>query len=102
MPSKNRDRYVLETVFVGPRSAIEERLAEIWASVLDVDRVGVDDSFFDFGGDSLLATHVVARIRKDLGVKVPICSVLDEYTVALLAKEVELFASGHTDDVTVP
>ena len=46
-----------------PASAIEEILAGIYAQVLGVDRVGVDDSFFDLGGDSILSMQVVARAR---------------------------------------
>ena len=46
-----------------PASAIEETLAGIYAQVLGLDRVGVDDSFFELGGDSILSMQVVARAR---------------------------------------
>ena len=46
-----------------PDSAVEEMLAGIYAQVLGVDQVGVDDSFFDLGGDSILSMQVVARAR---------------------------------------
>lgn len=49
--------------FVEPRTATERMLAGTWAEVLGVERIGIDDDFFDAGGHSLLATQVVAKIR---------------------------------------
>ncbi len=50
--------------YVAPRSALESTLAEIWARVVGVDRVGVLDNFFEIGGDSILTIHVVAALRQ--------------------------------------
>ena len=69
-----------------PTDAMEEILAGIYAQILGVDRVGVDDSFFDLGGHSLLAMRLVARIRAELDVEVAVQAVFDEPTVARLAK----------------
>ena len=55
-----------------PRTAAEELLAEIWAQVLDIERVGIHDNFFDLGGHSLLATQVVSRIRETFQVEMPL------------------------------
>jgi acyl carrier protein len=71
-----------------PADTAEELLAAIYAQVLGVERVGVDDSFFDLGGNSLLAMRLVARIETELGVEIPVQAVFDERTVAALAPRI--------------
>ncbi len=78
-----------ETPYVEPRDALEGRLAEIWAEVLGVSRIGVRDSFFELGGHSLLATRVVSRIRVALRVELPLADLLTaDPTVERLAERV--------------
>ena len=50
--------------FIAPRAEAEKILAEIWASVLAVERIGIDDNFFELGGDSILSLQVIARANK--------------------------------------
>ncbi|WP_081225302.1 non-ribosomal peptide synthetase [Mycobacterium avium] len=80
-----------------PVTAIEEILADIYAQVLGVERVGVDDSFFDLGGDSILSMQVVARARA-AGVICRPRDVFTEQTVARLAR-VATVATGDDDVV---
>jgi amino acid adenylation domain-containing protein len=68
-----------------PESHLEEVLAGIWSEIFG-RRVGVGESFFDLGGDSLLATRVLARLRAALGVELPPQAVLEAVTVAALAQ----------------
>jgi amino acid adenylation domain-containing protein len=71
-----------------PRTAIEATLSALWASVLGVDRVGIDDSFFDLGGESLLAMRLLARVRERFGVDVALRELFDAPTVAAQARAV--------------
>ena len=76
--------------YVAPRDADEERLAAIWAEVLNLDagRIGVDDGFFELGGHSLLATQLVSKIRSELGVGLPLKSLFDASTLGAMAEVV--------------
>jgi acyl carrier protein len=61
-------------------------VALIWAQVLELGAVGVDDDFFDVGGDSLAATEIAARLRARLGADVDAVAVFELPTVAELAE----------------
>ena len=71
-----------------PGSAVEEILVGIYAEVLGVERVGVDDSFFDLGGDSLLAMRLFAAINTSLDVDLSVPTVFEAPTVAQLAPRI--------------
>nr|WP_162562064.1 non-ribosomal peptide synthetase [Salinispora mooreana] len=68
-----------------PRTPQEEAVTRLFAEVLGLERVGVDDRFFDLGGDSLLSMRLVGRIRTELGIEVPIRSIFDGSTPAEVA-----------------
>ncbi|MFE7275912.1 amino acid adenylation domain-containing protein [Streptomyces sp. NPDC057623] len=69
----------------GPRTAGEERLCDMFAEILGLDRVSVDEGFFTLGGDSLLAARLRSRIRTDLGVHLKAQVLVRNPTVAELA-----------------
>jgi amino acid adenylation domain-containing protein len=75
----------LTTEYLAPRDATEKKLAETWENLLGIDDIGVDDSFFDLGGNSLLAIQVITRIRSDFAVGLTIQKLFEVPTIADLA-----------------
>ncbi|BAZ25556.1 amino acid adenylation domain-containing protein [Kalymmatonema gypsitolerans NIES-4073] len=82
--------------FVEPRNATEEALAAIWVQVLGLERVGIHDNFFEFGGNSLLATQVISRIRQNLSVEIPLRLLFETPTIAGLASAVTSLSFANT------
>jgi amino acid adenylation domain-containing protein len=71
--------------YVAPRSLDEQTIAAIWSEVLDVEKVGIHDNFFQLGGHSLRATQIVSRMRQQLGWDVPIRAIFESPTIAGLS-----------------
>jgi amino acid adenylation domain-containing protein len=74
-----------EKTFVAPRTPKEELLADIWAEVLGIERVGIHDNFFEFGGHSLLAVNLITRIGLKFGKKLPLSALIEGPTIEQLA-----------------
>jgi acyl carrier protein len=68
-----------------PQTALEARVAGVWSAVLGVDRVGAEDDFLVLGGDSLLATQVVARLAVEFGLDLSMALFFHASTVAAMA-----------------
>ncbi len=79
----------LNQPFVVPTTPTEEVIAEIWAEVLELPRVGIYDNFFELGGHSLLANQVMARIRTRLQINLSLTPLFENPTVAGLAHAVQ-------------
>ncbi|MFC4126656.1 non-ribosomal peptide synthase/polyketide synthase [Nocardia rhizosphaerae] len=89
------DFRVAAAEFRAPVTATERAVADLFAELLGVDAVGLDDDFFRLGGNSLVATRAVARLQASFGVRVDVRDFFDSPTVAVLAKLVE---DGRADD----
>jgi amino acid adenylation domain-containing protein len=85
LPAPDGVRPELEETFAAPLTPIEQALAEIWCSLLKLERVGVHDNFFELGGHSLLATQVISRIRNLFQVEIPLRALFEAPTVAGIA-----------------
>ncbi len=75
--------------YVAPRTETEKKIAEIWAAVLHLSRIGTNDNFFALGGHSLLATQVLSRVRQAFDIDLPLRVIFEAPTVAELAKRCE-------------
>jgi amino acid adenylation domain-containing protein len=94
LPAPGEGRPELGADFAAPRTPVEEVLAGIFAEVLRLDRVGVDDDFFVLGGHSLLVGQVVTRVRQALRVELPMGDLFRRPTVAGLAELIEKAETG--------
>jgi amino acid adenylation domain-containing protein len=89
LPAPDWSRASSDAGFVAPRNDIEQLVANIWAGILKVERVGVFDSFFDLGGHSLMATQVIARIHEVFEVELPLRTLFEAPLLAEQALVIE-------------
>ena len=89
-----REQLPLPRPYAAPRTLTEQRLVEIWRTVLTMDRVGVDDSYHDLGGDSFLATVMFAKIEETFRVSVPMAILVTASTIAELALALDELAQA--------
>ncbi len=82
LPEPSRDRPELGNAYEAPRGALETLLTRLWQNSLGLDRVGVDDRFFELGGTSLQAARFVNQIQKRLGEFVYVVTIFESPTVA--------------------
>ncbi|MFI1766243.1 amino acid adenylation domain-containing protein [Streptomyces sp. NPDC020800] len=88
--------------FVAPRDDVERRLAAIWAEFFGAAEIGVTASFFELGGDSLLAVRLMARIARGLGRSLPLSTLFARPTIELLAQAVREAAGDDGRRALVP
>jgi amino acid adenylation domain-containing protein len=101
LPLPDGTRPLLTQGFIAPRAEIEELVAQVWREVLKVEEVGVYDNFFDLGGHSLLATRVVARLRNNLSIDLPLRKLFELPTIAALAEHID-FLRRNQSGVRIP
>jgi acyl transferase domain-containing protein/acyl carrier protein len=85
-PAQKRKRPQLKTEYQAPRNPAETAIAQIWQDLFGIDTVGINDDFFELGGDSLKAMTVSSKIHKDLKVKIPIAVFFSSPTIQELAQ----------------
>jgi hypothetical protein len=103
LPAPQEDAFA-ERGYEAPEGEIEMVMAEIWAEVLQVERVGRQDNFFELGGRSLLAVQMIARFRQAQGLEVAITDVFERPVLASLAEwiidqQLESFDSNDLADI---
>ncbi len=91
-------RPALATPFVAPRGEVEERVAAVWREVLGLAEVGAHDSFLELGGDSLLATRLMARLREELEADLAMDRLFAEPTIAAVAAALVEARAGQAGD----
>lgn len=82
---QRHSRPALGSAYVAPRTELEQTLAAIWEELLGIEPLGIEDSFLEMGGHSLLALQVISRVHETLGVDLPLNALLESATIAELA-----------------
>jgi acyl carrier protein len=85
----DRPQRIAGSDYVPPATELEARIARLWQEVLGAQRVGAEDDFFDLGGNSLVAVQLIAQVRTEFGVRVPMQALFEGATVARMAARVE-------------
>jgi acyl-coenzyme A synthetase/AMP-(fatty) acid ligase/acyl carrier protein len=88
LPAPEGEAFSTSARFVPPRTPLEEEIAAAWRDVLGLERVGVEDSFFEVGGHSLLAARLFSRLRDQLHVELPLREFYERPTIAAAAEAV--------------
>ena len=86
LPAPDRIRLHLAQEYIAPRTTLERQLADLWCELLQINEVGIDDSFFDLGGNSLSVVHMARLFHRRHGREIPPVEVFQHPTIAQLAR----------------
>ncbi|MEG3905890.1 amino acid adenylation domain-containing protein [Microcoleus sp. B4-C5] len=89
LPAPDLNSLIQKADFVAPRTPTEELLASIWAKVLGVEKVSINDNFFESGGHSLLATQLLSKVSHTFGLNLPLSKLFEAPTVADISSYIE-------------
>ena len=89
LPEPGNARPEIDTAFVAPRTSLERDIAKIWRDILSLDQVGVNDNFFDLGGDSLAAIRITSRVIQTFRIDLSPKALFGSPTVAEMAALIE-------------
>jgi amino acid adenylation domain-containing protein len=103
LPAPDESAFAVEKDYAAPRNQTEKIIADVFAEVLGLSRVGIGDNFFDLGGHSLSASRAIARLRTAFKSEIPLRSIFEAPTAAELAKKTEFYRQrevASNDDLT--
>lgn len=93
-PSSFHSRPKLATSYFAPRNQTEQIIAEIWQQILGIEQIGIQDDFFELGGDSLIAVQVIYKLRETLQIELPLETILNSGTIAKLFELIQATTSS--------
>jgi acyl carrier protein len=88
----------LQSAYVAPRDETEQNIANIWQRMLGIEQVGMNDNFFELGGHSLLATRLVAQLRADFALDLPLRRFFERPTISGLASVISELRGPKSDE----
>jgi amino acid adenylation domain-containing protein len=77
------------TMYVGPKTQTEQKLTQIWVSLLNHKKIGIHDDFFEIGGHSMMAVALMVKIEKELNIRLPLASLFERSTIRLLSELID-------------
>jgi amino acid adenylation domain-containing protein len=89
LPVPDSSNLITEEEYLTPATPTQEILANIWQEIIGIERIGIQDNFFDLGGHSLIATRVVSQIRQIFNIELSLRSLFEKVTIEDLAQEIE-------------
>ncbi|TVT88096.1 non-ribosomal peptide synthetase [Pseudomonas sp. RGB] len=92
------DASQMQQQYVAPETELEQQIAAIWAQVLRLPHVGLNDNFFEVGGHSLLAIQITSRVQAELGLEVPLVEVFQTESLRAYAQAAATFCAGTAED----
>jgi acyl carrier protein len=81
-----RGRPELRNAYVAPQTTLQEVLLTVWAGILGIEKIGIEDDFFELGGDSILATQIISRLRQMFRMDLPPIILFDAPSIEKLAQ----------------
>ncbi len=100
LSSSKHSRPILNSDFVEPSNAVEHHIANLWQELLGINKIGVEDNFFDLGGHSLIATQIVSQLRQYFQVEISLSHIFAAPTIAELAVVIEDLLIGELEELT--
>jgi acyl carrier protein len=89
LPAPGRHRPRLAAAAIAPRSVVEVAVATLWAQALGLESIGVEDNFFDLGGDSITAVQLTTATQRWLDAPIPLAALFDAPTVAAMSARLQ-------------
>lgn len=102
LPLPNKENILSSSKSVKPNNEDEARMLAIWKEILDVDKIGITDNFFDLGGHSLLAVKLMGVVKNTFGKELPISELFNHPTIRSLTKLVKEYSQNDLDNLIVP
>ena len=89
LPQPKIDRPELVQEFILPQNELQESVSRLWSKILKIDKIGIDDNFFDLGGDSLLSVQLVMLLEKEMKIEIPVVKFFQYPTIRNFADYIE-------------
>jgi len=100
LPAPDAERPALAEAFIAPGTPAETSLASIWTKLLGINRIGINDNYFELGGDSLLATQLASQVRSVFAVELPLVELFRHPTLAEMATAIEEAIIEQMEDIS--